>query len=321
MFNAFSLKSGVFILLLFSFKGAGAQTIFEGQVLDQFYEKPVPSATVALIKTKIVTLTNQQGYFNIEANVVLPSDTLVFSSIGYITKRLAVADYTANLFVLLTPINSTLEEVNITNRKLKIERLRDFTNGDIGTGPGNPQSKHQLQYAYAKLFESKRSNLLLKQIDLGRHIANAFPRIPVQTIFLLHIMDVDSKTGSPGKIIYTKQIHLEDKSYWVTIDLSKDNIVIPTNRFFISLEWQQIPMNEIINLGFVNRLYKVKSNGKQRLEEVSEYRISYQPIFTGYYRSKPAVSYTKTIGGKWQKNKVDLKYGGQELALSVTYKY
>jgi hypothetical protein len=321
MFNAFSLKLGVFVVLLFSFKGADAQTIFEGQVLDQFYEKPVPSVTVALTKTKIVTLTNQQGYFSIEADVVVPSDTLVFSSIGYITKRLAVSDYTANLFVLLIPSNSTLEEVNITNRKLKLERLREFTNGDIGTGPGNPQSKYQLQYAYAKLFDSKRSNLLLKQIDLGRYIAYAMPRIPVKTVFLLHIMAVDSKTESPGKITYTKQIELEDRSYWVSIDLSKDNIVIPTNRFFVCLEWQQVPMNEIVNIAFVDRLYNVKPNGKQRLEDVSEYKVSYQPIFIGYHRNKQAVSYTKITGGHWERNKVDLKYGGQELALSVTYKY
>ena len=321
MFNAFTLKLGVFLLLFIFCQSAVAQTVFEGQVLDQFYEKPVPSVTVALIKTKIVTLTNQQGYFNIEANEVAPIDTLVFSSIGYITKRLAVSDYTENVFVLLTPSNATLEEVIITNRKLKIERLRDFTNGDIGTTPGNPQSKYQLAYAYAKLFDSKHANLLLKQVDLGRYIAYAVPRIPVQTLFLLHIMDVDPKTGSPGKIIFTKQIHLKDKSYWITIDLSKDNIVIPTNRFFISLEWQQIPMNEMVNLRFTNRIYDVKKNGKQRLEDVSDYSISYQPIFTGYHRSKPAVSYTKTIGGNWQLNKFDSRYGGQELALSVTYKY
>lgn len=322
MLNAFTLRLSVFFFLLMAVYTASGQTVFEGQVFDKKFNAPIQSVTVALIKTKIVTLTNQQGYFNIQVDNPFPVDTLVFSSVGYNTFKLAVADYTQNVFVLLESSVLKLNEITITTGKLKIERLRGFDVGDVSNSPGNNQSRNMFPYAYAKLFESKQANVLLTHIELGRATSSSSAlKVPAQTRFVLHVMEVDEKSGAPGKIIFSKNVYLNDRAYWVTIDLAKDNVMLPTNRFFVALEWQPIPINEMVSLSNVHRLYKTKANGKKRLEQVSQYGILYQPMIIGYSRNKLAISYTKLENGNWKINKFDPKTGAQELALSVTIKY
>jgi hypothetical protein len=322
MLNAFTLKLSVSLFLLFAVCKATAQSVFEGQVFDKKLNTPIQSVTVGLIKTKIVALTNQQGYFNIQIDNLVPVDTLVFSSVGYNTFKLAVADYIENVFVMLEPSTSELEEVVITNRKLKIERLRGFDVGDINSYPASNQSSNVFPLGYAKLFESKQENVLLTLIEIGRKIGGSNSlKAPIQTRFLVHVMDIDDQSGAPGKVIFTKKVHLIDKARWITIDLTKDNVVLSSNRFFVVIEWQRIPINEMVSLSNVHRLHAVKKNGKDRLEQVSQYEVSYQPMIIGYHRDKMAITYTKLENGKWKINKYDSKDGAKELALSVTVKY
>ncbi|MES2829856.1 MAG: carboxypeptidase-like regulatory domain-containing protein [Bacteroidota bacterium] len=309
-----------FLILILS--NVNAQNLLEGQVIDRVSKESIPAVTVTLIKAKISAQTNSMGYFKIESDNSLSGDTVVFSHVGYVTFRMPVSAYQGNSLILLQPSNATLDQVNITNSKLKILRLNEFDFSKIKKGQGYVPQPFTAQSAYAKLFEAPEENALLTKVELGRTVFHdpQYPQLPLvkynpRTRFLLHIMSVHSDSKMPDKTLFTKTVSLDDNGIWVTIDLSKDNIVLDRKEFFVAVEWLRIPYNEVFKLEWAPRVKAVKKNGTELLEDVSMYQTLYQPALVSYEGKKDDRSYIKYKRGKW------ILYPGRDVALSATIKY
>jgi len=123
------------ITLFLIFPRASAQTVFEGQIINKTSEAPVPNVNIRLAREKITATSNVQGYFRISSADSVVKDTLIFSSVGYQTFKLLTSAYQKNGFISLVPTTTTLEEVSITNEKLKIVRLNKFDLSDIKEDP------------------------------------------------------------------------------------------------------------------------------------------------------------------------------------------
>ncbi|MEY4336520.1 MAG: hypothetical protein RLZZ45_1439, partial [Bacteroidota bacterium] len=67
---------------------AMAQNIIKGKVLGP-NNQPVANATVGIDKTSRASKTNEKGEFSIAAN---KGETLLISSVGFITKQVKVGD-------------------------------------------------------------------------------------------------------------------------------------------------------------------------------------------------------------------------------------
>lgn len=325
------------ITLFLIFPRASAQTVFEGQIINRTSEAPVPNVNIRLARERITVTSNAQGYFRILSADSVVKDTLIFSSVGYQTFKLLTSAYQKNGFISLVPTTTTLEEVSITNEKLKIVRLNKFDLSDIKedppgakagpfpvvTYPFSPRNRF-----FAKLFTAPQGNVVLTSVDLGRRELDEtkYPDKPlvtyhIKTRFLLHVLSVDPKTGAPDTLLFSKIINLTDKAPWVELDLRKDNIIINPAEFYIAIEWMHIPFNEVIKLFYAPKVRKVNKKGNQLLEDVSEYTTLYEPALIEYKKKKPAVSWIKNHENKWQRYDSAISEQKREIALSATISY
>jgi hypothetical protein len=313
------------ILILACFQVIGyAQDVYEGQVISKTTERAIPGVTVTLLKERTATQTNEQGYFNLASENKALNDTLVFSSVGYQAYRLAVSHYQKKMFILLEPSNTQLNQVDIS-RKMKVLTLEKFSWSDIKEVHMPGAYSHSTipfvtRSSFAKLFEAPQANIILESVQIGRRdfdsgnqpltTTNKFTR------FLIHILSVDSNMRGPGLEIFTKEVSLTDNSLMVTIDFSKDQLIIPYAKFFIAVEWLRISYNEIISLAYAPKVAKIRKSGKLLLENVSQYAILYQPFLIGYEQANKAPIWIK-IGNTWRSYK-DPRH---EIALSATIHY
>lgn len=326
------------ITLLLSSLRASAQTVFEGQIINKISEAPVPNVNIRLARERITVTSNAQGYFRIASADSVVKDTLIFSSVGYQTFKLLTSAYQKNGFISLVPTTTTLEEVSITNEKLKIVRLNKFDLNDIKEDPPGVKTDPFLPVVtypfsprnrfFAKLFTAPQGNVVLTKVDLGRRELDEtkYPDKPlvtshIKTRFLLHVLSVDPKTGAPGTLLFSKTINLTDKALWVELDLRKDNIIINPAEFYIAIEWMHIPFNEVIKLFYSPKVRKVTKKGNQLLEDVSEYTMLYEPALIEYKKKKPTVSWIKNHENKWQRYDSEISGQSREIALSATINY
>lgn len=321
------LKSNyIFVILLCLIPVlSSAQDTYEGQVINKVTEFAIPDVTVSLLKEKVITKTNDQGYYNISSENRIPNDTLQFTSVGYKTFKLPVSAYQKQMFVSLETSNTQLNEVEITSSKIKTVTLGKFFYSDLKTvihkGNNNITVPIFAQSAIAKHFVSPEINAIIKSVQIGRRdldegiqphtTANKYTR------FIVSIMSSSANKEIPGETIFTKTVSLSDNSLLIKIDLSKENIILPTTDFFIAIQWLIIPYNEIINVTYDSKLDGVSKKGRELYTEVSKYSIYYQPFLVGYDSLKPAIRFTKN-NGIWHKSS---SYPKHELALSATISY
>ncbi|WAC03326.1 carboxypeptidase-like regulatory domain-containing protein [Lacinutrix neustonica] len=112
----FKIKNAKGILfLLFSFCGvvAFAQIKLNNKVAEFGFETPIENASVYIQSTAIGTVTNTDGNFSLRVPQENLRDTLVVSSIGYATFKIAIPEYDAKEVIFLEQQVASLEEVMI----------------------------------------------------------------------------------------------------------------------------------------------------------------------------------------------------------------
>lgn len=315
----------LFLLPTFSF----AQGVYQGQVINSITEAPIADVTVTLLKEKSGTRTNNQGYFRLIIDNPELNDTLSFSFVGYKTFLLPVSAYQNQMFILLTPANNQLAQVNIGGSNVKTLTLDKFGYSDVKDLINDQHSIYRTFPYYtlgtfAKYFEAPTINVLLTTIELGRRdldIPDKRVNYPLATSnkyarFLIHIMIPDSVTGLPGKKIFTREITLTDNSLKVTIDVRSERIVIPTAKFYIAVEWLKTMRNEVIMLGRTNKVRRTTKKGEQLLQDASVYSIMYQPFLTQFPSNKRTIGWETADNVNWKKARVF-----SNIALSATIVY
>jgi|GEM_PF-356454 len=109
-----SLRFYLFLALFGSFSfSALAQKTVKGIVVDSVTLNAIPNGSVKVKNTNWGTLTNSNGIFFIK---VKPSDTLIFSSIGYNRVELPVSFDDDVMFVRLSQNVIMLREITVTGR-------------------------------------------------------------------------------------------------------------------------------------------------------------------------------------------------------------
>ncbi len=100
------------LLSLTSIFSFGQQLIINGKVTDEL-NAPLLSVTIRLQKSGTGTISNQAGFFKLNLAQRFQQDTVLFSSIGYTSKKIAVSDLLPGKlnFVQLTGKTQLLEEV------------------------------------------------------------------------------------------------------------------------------------------------------------------------------------------------------------------
>ena len=107
------LKTGLFFLLFSTFLKVGiAQSLEEinGQVTTQQNE-PLPYTTIFIIGNQKGAISNEDGYFNLNIEGLLPSDSVRFQYVGYQEQSFSIGKLKNNPIVKLTEKINQLGEV------------------------------------------------------------------------------------------------------------------------------------------------------------------------------------------------------------------
>jgi len=115
----------IFFLIFISLaSGLSAQQLYSGIVVDSARLTNLPDVHVSVKHSGKVTSTSANGNFMIYAS---PTDTLMFSSVGYITLELPLFFAENTLFVLLREDRIFLKEVIIKSTRLYPNKIEERT--------------------------------------------------------------------------------------------------------------------------------------------------------------------------------------------------
>jgi serine beta-lactamase-like protein LACTB len=308
------------ITLLLSLN-AFAQHTIKGKILNPATQEPIPYANIGLQKHNVGTISNPDGSFALYVPASLLSDTLVVSSIGFGTKRIAIQYLLAKktLVIYLTEKTATLAPVTVSSKK---EKPKTFELGNPDFKGGVLQN--DTLYAgrsIALLIDNKEPDQN-KSFSFPAFIEKARLRIFRNNLksfkFRIRLNEVNDATGQPGQDLLAKSIVMESsmRNGWLEFNLSDLNLEID-KPFFITFE-QLLDLQDrtlITNdynkfiLEHPNKIRHdtVEFNGKKEVRTMfTGVGIDLAGVFIGIVSSqKAAEQYTcyvrETSFGEWKK--------------------
>lgn len=113
------------LFLFFIFEQSGvAQKLYRGIVVDSSSMMNLQGVHISVKHTSKVTASDVSGVFFIDAR---PTDTLVFSSIGYVPLELPLLFQEDALFILLSENKLLLQEIVIKSKRLYPNKIENRT--------------------------------------------------------------------------------------------------------------------------------------------------------------------------------------------------
>ncbi|MFK8061452.1 MAG: carboxypeptidase-like regulatory domain-containing protein [Polaribacter sp.] len=315
----------------------GQTLFFKGEILDKKTKDPIAYASLLFLDSSIGTATNEQGRFNIELREKDLKSKVLISCINY-KDTIVLTSQLKNKTFYLRPTVEVLDEVVLRKRKIKEVVLDPVKRKVKYMLPFNKTSGVQMNAKYFPYTSKNNGVDYIKDITI-KYYRRSYK---CKGKYRLRIFDRDIKTGKPKKDILKKNIILtmlaNDKS--IVLDLSKYDIQVPKNGFFVALEFFYIPFNNCTTASREKSSYKtyLKNFNKNldSLKKINPYTTSNVPLdyFTyiierAYYGPMIGVTkskfYKKNIcrsyylkNGKWEKYKCNVNDNQIVLPISVT---
>lgn len=117
------------ILLLIPFLCFSQKSSFQGKVIDEKTKEAIPFVNIGVENKPLGTITDDRGFFSISN--IRTDNNLVFSCIGYKSKRLSYNEISNTKIISLIPQARELSEVTITGMTAKaivkeaLKRIKD----------------------------------------------------------------------------------------------------------------------------------------------------------------------------------------------------
>lgn len=221
-------KSALFITVftLIQFSPLLAQKNLTGKIVEKSTNKPLRYVNIYNKNNNSGTYSNVHGFFTI--SIDSPTDTIVFTSIGYESKEI-IWGKESNTTIHLNKKSYEIEETLVSAEK------RKYKSKAIGYKP-----------------EKKSSVLIYSGYEIGSFISNPISKeTRIETInfsiselehpraiLKIHLYYPDSITGKPQEQIPLNKEYFEvNKPGVFSIDLSDSPIFMPIKGIFVSIEW------------------------------------------------------------------------------------
>jgi len=221
------------LVLILNYVSGFGQTELIGQVIDALTEEPIPYVNIGLVDENIGTVSDEQGYFQLEIDPLQYSQSnLRFSMIGFESKTYVLQEYLQKelLIIPLTKESTELEEVVVSTKRTQFETKI------LG-------NKTTTKFIYAAFTTNKLGNemgfvvrqrkrpMILKKFNISL-VENDYGFIR----FRLNFYSVEN--GLPTSTLLKENIIIETDatSGIVSKDLAPYEIVIDED-FFVSIEW------------------------------------------------------------------------------------
>ena len=103
--------------MLIPFLSFSQKSSFQGRVIDYKTKDPISFVNIGIENRPLGTITDDRGFFSISN--IKSDNNLVFSCIGYKSKKLSFEELSNTKIIALTPQARTLSEVTITGMSAK----------------------------------------------------------------------------------------------------------------------------------------------------------------------------------------------------------
>ncbi len=226
------MKPTLFCLLLMWFPLQAQQLVF-GQILDAEFNSPLAYVNIGIPDQGIGTVTDEEGYYQLEIPTHLLNANILFSMVGFASVEQPISSLEGGeekLFSFkMQPKTTALTEVVLTDAKwepISVGNKSDFKLITAGF------TSNQLGNEIAQFVRVKKNRpTLLKKFWLS--IAeNAIEDV----ILRLNVYTEDE--GFPAENILTEPIYisLPNEAETIIVDLTPYDIYVEEN-FFFSIEW------------------------------------------------------------------------------------
>jgi hypothetical protein len=230
------LSSGLFFTLK-------AQTV-SGIVLDRETEAPLPYASVYLASLRNGIYSSVAGLFKL--NYDNPNDTIIISVIGYKPYKDKIANLKlADNVIYLEPNTIALNEVVVTPSKKKkktmmlgmLNKALNKLNSLPAYGPVKMKNDGSSSFCveHYLFIEGINIPVRIKKIIVGCSKKEE----QLEAVFRIKFYTKNNETNEPDQLVNKKDIvksFSRTKSKTITFDVENENLVLPHEGLFVSVE-------------------------------------------------------------------------------------
>jgi CubicO group peptidase (beta-lactamase class C family) len=216
---------------------AFSQQVITGKIINSSNKEPIPYANIGIRSSGKGTISNKDGSFSLAVGAAFSKDTIIFSSLGFIEKKIPFNVLAAKkeISIYLDEKVLTLQPVTV-KANAKKNKQYDWGNTDIGGGVMEADTTYAGR-AMALLIQNEHVEkglnfpVFLEKAKL-RILRNNLASFKVR----IRIMDVDTD-GMPGKDLLEQSIVLQStmRKGWLQFDLSSFDLEVD-GPFFLVFE-------------------------------------------------------------------------------------
>ena len=206
--------------------------MLRGRVLDAKTRLPVPYASLSLRTETDWTLANAKGHFKLDAPKKSATDTLLVKCPGYLPRPVVLRNRALpDTILTLEKVVTTPKLQPVNSAPATIQRL-----GALAKKPGVGMIMGLAGSQFALLMHPSPKHRLGSVRNVSFFIGeNGFP----EDSFRIRIYRTDGPNHSPGTDLLNDNLIVAapDGGHWLTIDVSKYNVEVPHDGFFVAMEW------------------------------------------------------------------------------------
>lgn len=216
--------------------------VVKGRVADSLTQEPVPCANITLLNKNLGASADANGDF--EFDLQQSKDILVFSCVGYSSKKIAIASISPQkkYTIYLSQKLNQLDEIVINKTKVKytsVKKIRLPKKAKVSTGLpfGNEIC------GYIKNPDYRNGLVKTVILDLQKN-----KKADYIATYNIRFYEYDKLLNRPGKELYTKNVivHPENRTYVLKIPVDTLAIPFPSKGICVGVE--------IINIKYSGKL-------------------------------------------------------------------
>ena len=275
------------IIFFLVFTNTGPAQII-GRCLDSL-NQPLPFINIALKNSPTGTVTDENGIFYFEKDLINTGDSLIISHIGYSKKTICVYN-TDSIIVVLKPTEYKLKEINVSSTEVIYQNEKM-----IGTKATTDHvvigfTSHQLGTEIGKLINVKKGKMYKVEKVFFTISHFDFKKATLRINFYNVDEERNAETERVNVNDFIKEVNNNES---VEINVAKEGLLFE-NDFLVSVEW----------IDFIH---------KDSMEIKKDYNLFINSsVFSGPYFRRS----NNTM--KWRNNKVKYNLG---LGIQLLVKY
>ena len=288
--NKMRSRFGVLLMALLAPLGLRAQPAqLTGVVLEAGSNRPIPFATVEILKRQAGVQATEAGAFVLDLPTALgTTDSVRVASLGFVPRVLAVPASPCRLELRALPVS--LPEVLVRGKLAPLVRLGSDGNAErFGFGSGKIGAIGSSGWQIARQFSggpAGYSQAVRFYVKPNSQCGKPASRAP----FRVRLYAADGPNGLPGTdLLTTSLLTAATKMGWHEVDVSKFQLRTPVGGFFVAMEW----LYTSAEFGCEHKVTMMATNEKK-------VGYSYGQLLGGYLDDSPKQTWDLMAGRPWR---------------------